>query len=290
MATLSITKLRSLTASKLKELVDANSPVIVMNRSKPVVEIYKVGTAPVPEPTPTPTPDPTPDPTPTPGPTAGLPSEVVGRKWTVMAPFSKAGSTDSPENLQILKAETDSRYKSVFYVSDKGVVFKTRADGVHSPNSKYPRCELREMKDEAWTNGSWSNASGTHTLEGTYSIRHTLVKRPQLCFAQMHDASDDVFECCYDAGKLVCFYEDKAKTIILEPAYIEGTTFSVKLVASGGKTDVYYNGQLKGSVPKSGSGLYWKSGCYLQSNVANWAEAPDAYGEVTISSLKLSVA
>lgn len=223
-----------------------------------------------------------------PTPTIALPSELVGRNWTVMAPFPKVGSTTSPENEYIAKAETDSRYTPYMYLKDGALVFHTPAGGLHTANSKYPRTELREMTDENWTEASWSNKNGTHTLEGDYSITHNLVKRPQLVFAQVHTPSDDLWEAAYDSGKLVVFYENKAKVIELDPAYVLGTKFSFKAVGHDGVFDVYYNGELKGTVPKSASGLYMKSGNYLQSNVKDWGEAPDAYGEVTMYDLKIT--
>lgn len=280
---ISITKLKSLSSTALKKLVETE-PAVVTSRSKPVVEVHKLSSTP----TPPPDPDPGPGPNPPPPPPSGTkPSEMFGRNWTIMAPFNKPGATNSPENLYLSKAEADSRYAAVLYAKNGGWAFKTRADGVHSANSKYPRTELREMKDENWEEAAWSNKSGTHTLTGRYSVFMSLIKRPQVVLAQIHDDSDDVMQVAYDDGKLVAFYDDKAKVITLEPNY-QGGTFDIQIMASNSEIRVYYNGAMKGVIPKSGDGWYFKAGTYLQSNVADWSEAPDAYGEVTIYSLKVS--
>lgn len=230
-----------------------------------------------------PNPDPTPDPVP-----ANKPSDITGKLWTVMFPFNKVGATNSPENLYVAKAETDSRTKPYLFLRDGGVVFHTNAGGVHSEHSDYPRTELREMKDEAWTEGKWSNKTGSHTLEGEYSITHNLVKRKQIVFAQAHDSDDDIFEFALDGSKLVVFYNDKSSVITLESNYVLGTKFTIKAVAANSKFDVYYNGSLKGSVPKATSSGYWKTGSYLQTNPSKWGEAADAWGEVSIYKVKAS--
>lgn len=215
------------------------------------------------------------------------PSAVVGTKWTVMAPFYKVGSTSSPENLPILQAEKDSRYATVMYPENGGITFKANAGGAHSANSKYARAELREMKDDAWTNGSWTNTSGTHTLEGEVSVTHNFVKRPQLVFAQIHDGSDDVLQLAVDGSKVVLFYNDKTSVVDLG-TYTPNQKMTYKLVAAGSKVEVYFNGVKKHDVPKSGSGWYFKTGSYLQTNVADWAEASTATGAVTIYSVKVT--
>ena len=50
--------------------------------------------------------------------------------------------------------------------------------------------------------------------------------------------------------------------------------------------DVFYNGEHKTDIMKSGSGWYWKVGAYVQSNPSK-GEAPDAAGEVVVYSLKV---
>ena len=58
----------------------------------------------------------------------------------------------------------------------------------------------------------------------------------------------------------------------------------LRIEADSGGVRVYYNGVLKATYPKHGSGWYFKAGVYTQSNLAQ-GDAPDAYGEVVIYSL-----
>jgi Ni/Co efflux regulator RcnB len=219
--------------------------------------------------------------------TGTVPSAVVGKKWTVMAPFSKKGSTTSPENLPILQAEKDPRYKDVLRLVGGAVSFRATADGTHSANSKYPRCELREMKDEAWSNAAWSNKTGTHTIEGTYAVTHTFKARPQLAFVQIHDGGDDVLQVSVDRDTVALFYNDK-KTRVELGTFKPGEKMKVKLVAKESKVEVYYNDEKRADVPKTGTSWYFKTGAYLQTNVTDWGEEAGAYGEVTIHALKVT--
>ena len=57
-------------------------------------------------------------------------------------------------------------------------------------------------------------------------------------------------------------------------------TLSVRqLVATDGRIDVLYNGRPAGSIPRSGSGWYFTTGSYLQSNTEK-GDAADAVGKV----------
>jgi len=50
---------------------------------------------------------------------------------------------------------------------------------------------------------------------------------------------------------------------------------------------VYYNDILKVSYNKSGSGYYFKAGCYTQTNISK-GDSASSYGEVTIYNLQVS--
>ena len=55
-------------------------------------------------------------------------------------------------------------------------------------------------------------------------------------------------------------------------------------VAADGHIRAVYNGTPKGEIVKSGSGWYFKTGTYVQSN-PSWGEASDAVGQVVLYSL-----
>lgn len=222
---------------------------------------------------------PTPPPS-TPPPTGAYPSSVLDlRNWTIMLP---TGSQGDPDNDYIIgRAIPDTLYVP----STGGVVFKTRADGVHSPNSKYPRTEARQMADQNWTKAAWTATSSVlHSLECDLSIdTRNLSKRPRVNGMQIHDGSDDVCQIMRREGMgLGLMHNDGASWISIDPAYQDGTRFVCKIEVQSGRIRVFYNGVKKVDIAKTGSGWYWKFGCYMQTNVADWGESPSAYGMVTV--------
>ena len=66
-----------------------------------------------------------------------------------------------------------------------------------------------------------------------------------------------------------------------------GKKFTVKIVTKDEKINVYYNDILKVSYNKSGSGYYFKAGCYTQTNISK-GDSASSYGEVTIYNLQVS--
>lgn len=276
MSEISISKLKQLNTAGWKALPD---PTTVTSYRKPIKRLVGVGVI-------EPAPEPTPEPTPTPPP-SGKPSELVGRNWTVMAPFNKPGATNSPENLYIAKAEIDSRYKPIFYINSQGgVVFRCHAGGVHSPNSQYPRTELREMKDENWNETKWSNTSGVHTMTLRESVKHNLVAKPEVVVAQIHGGDDDLVQIKLEGNMMKVVYNDGANKITIDPNYVHGTPFDLILKAYIGKVEVIYN-MTRYTISASGGQNYFKAGCYLQTNPSK-GDDPNAWGEVIIYSLKIT--
>ena len=80
-------------------------------------------------------------------------------------------------------------------------------------------------------------------------------------------------------------YDDGKSEQVIDPNYVLGTPYHVRIVAADSKVDVLYNGEKKAELPLSGSGWYWKVGAYVQSSTDK-GESPDATGEVTVYSLK----
>lgn len=241
--------------------------------------------APAPSPTPTPTPPP-PNPQP-----AGLPHDVVGVNWRVDSPLVPAEpGKDGVERYPILQAEKDDRYKPYLYLdTDGGAVFRAPVVGrTTSSSTKYVRTELREATNSTGTEAKWSNQDGrAHVLEGEYSITHTLTKRKQVVFAQIHGGSDDVLQLALNDNQLVLFYNEKKSVVTLEPNYVLGTKFKATISAVGSRVKIYYNNVQKADISKSGTTWYFKAGSYPQSNVNDWGESSSATATVTIYSLKV---
>jgi len=127
----------------------------------------------------------------------------------------------------------------------------------------------------------------------------TLVKKPQVVTAQIHDASSDVIEILADKlgshanadGSFgICVrFKGVEQNTCLDSHYVLGTRYVLKIVAADGHIRIYYNNVQKFDFANSSSGLYFKAGSYVQSNSTNKGfDAPDAYGRVAIYGLQLT--
>jgi poly(beta-D-mannuronate) lyase len=209
------------------------------------------------------------------------PSDVLDlRNWTIMLP---TGSQGDPDNRYVI-GET---IPDVLFVRDGGVVFQANAGGFHSPNSKFARCEAREMKDDDWTKAAWKS-SESHSLECDLAIDVSgLAKRKRINGMQIHDGGDDVCQIMVDGTKLQLAHDDGRSFELIDDNYT-GERFTCRIAVANNRIKVFYNGAQKVDIPKSGSGWFWKMGCYLQSDVPNHHEDPDATGAVTIWRYALS--
>ncbi len=175
-----------------------------------------------------------------------------------------------------------------FHVNEakNGVVFQAHAGGATTKNSSYPRSELREMTNSGKTKANWSNSSGTHTMFVRQAITHLPAAKPEVVAGQIHDDSDDVIMIRLEGSHL--FVEGDGDNLgDLDTQYSLGSVFTVNIEASAGRIKVWYNGVLKVDYTKSSSGLYFKAGCYTQSNTKK-GDSASAYGEVIIYDLKVS--
>lgn len=222
-----------------------------------------------------------------PPPPAITPSSVLGlANWKLTLPVNTPheGSPDEVQQPELASYSSDQFFHLT--TAKDGVVFRANAGGATTSNSGYPRSELREMTNSGKTKASWSNTSGTHTMTVRQAITHLPVVKPELVAAQIHDSSDDVIMVRLEGKHL--FIESGGKNIgTLDPAYQLGTVYTVKIEASGGRIKVWYNDALKVDVAKSGSGWYFKAGCYTQSSPKK-GESADAYGEVVIYSVSVT--
>jgi hypothetical protein len=216
-------------------------------------------------------------------PGTALPSTVLDlSNWYLTLPTGKSGSPDT-----VYQPKLDTYTSTAFRLNsaENGVVFTATAGGVTTSGSKYPRSELREMAGDR--KAGWSNKSGTHTLVARQAITKLPPVKPEIVSAQIHDGSDDVMQVRLEGKRLMTQYNDGQSEITMDSAYVLGTVFEVRIVAADSKVKVYYNGKLKATINKSGSGWYFKSGSYLQSNTSK-GDKPTAAGEVVIYALKVT--
>jgi len=165
-----------------------------------------------------------------------------------------------------------------------GVVFRANAGGVTTENSDYPRSELREMIDGDLA--SWSNESGTHTLEVRQAVTRLPEVKPHVVTAQIHGGDDDVVLVRLEGEELKAEYDDGDSEIVIDPAYELGTPYDLRITAADSRIEIFYNGELAAEIPRSGSGWYFKTGAYVQSNPEK-GDDPDAVAEVVIYSLQV---
>lgn len=176
-----------------------------------------------------------------------------------------------------------------FFVRGASVVFRAHCGGNGTPNSKYPRSELREMKPGGRERAAWSSKVGVHTMRLTQAITATPKKKPHVVAGQIHDARDDVVMVRLEGKRL--FVESGGDEIgLLDPAYRLGTIFTVAIVADRLGIAVSYTNGLRDSavhLPKRVvTGAYFKAGCYTQSNTSKGDKAA-AFGEVVVYALEV---
>jgi hypothetical protein len=213
---------------------------------------------------------------PAPG-SAVRPSQLLDlHNWYLTLPTGTAGKPDTVE-----QPDLDGYSSSFFQVDPQrdGVVFTANAGGVTTKNSTYPRSELREMNGDQ--KASWSNRTGTHTLTVRQAVTELPKAKPELVTAQIHDEESDVMEVRLEDKRLIAQYADGKEEFVVDPDYALGTPYDLRLVATDGRIDVVYNGKPAGSIAQSGTGWYFKTGSYLQSNTEK-GDAADAVGKVVL--------
>jgi predicted nucleic acid-binding Zn ribbon protein len=202
--------------------------------------------------------------------------------WYLTLPTGKKGSPDT------VHAPELARYSSTWFHPDDAtgaLVLTANAGGATTKGSAYPRSELREMNGKKMA--SWSNTSGTHTLEVRQAVTALPKAKPEVVTAQVHDASSDVLEVRLEGTKLIAQYNDGKTDVTLDPRYTLGTVYDVKIVAASGRIQVFYNGAKKVDIARKGSGWYFKSGCYVQSNTSRGDKA-SAVGTVELYRLDVT--
>lgn len=232
---------------------------------------------------------------------ATLPSQVLDlTNWKITLPIDGKGGTTiggaSCTPIEVKQPALASYSIDPWFkvnAAGDGVAFRANIEGCTTSSSGYPRSELREMTSGGTANASWSTTSGTHTMELTEAVTHLPVVKPETVFAQIHDAADDVFIAKATAqpdgtARLAIDHNGTVWGSVLDGAYVLGTRFTLKVVAGGGYIDIYYNGVQKVHQALSATGCYFKAGNYTQSNIVKGMDAPGAYGEVVLYSVKLT--
>jgi len=195
------------------------------------------------------------------------------------------GSGSKPKEVgppQLAKYEL----KPWFY-TDNGVdvVFRANVDGVTTSNSGYPRSELRQLKGNGDL-AAWSNRNETWSMECELAFTHLPGGKPHVVGMQIHgdDNTDDLTVLRLEGNDLYVTKQDDTHYDLIDGSYSLGTWITVKVIAKkGGGIDWYYNGVKVATVAGVWSGLYFKTGAYVQANESNGT----GYGEVKLRSVKI---
>lgn len=172
---------------------------------------------------------------------------------------------------------------SEFFRNSDGLIFRVPSNGATTSGSKYPRSELREMKNG--TEYYWTTAQGgelTATLEVDELPVTKEGKKGRIVIGQIHGPDDELCRLYYDNGTLY-FYDDKAGSKRKETKFVlkspDGKEPQIKLdekfdysiLVKGGYLTVQAN--YKGVTYKAsekigsfwkGKKLYFKAGVYSQ--------------------------
>lgn len=221
-----------------------------------------------------------PPPAAAPAPDHRVPGDVLDlRGWYLTLP------TGEPEDPDTVHQPDLAAYSGPHFRLDDartGVVFSANAGGATTEGSRYPRSELREM--DGTEKAAWSNRTGRHTLTVRQAVLALPLVKPEVVVAQIHDAEDDVLLVRCEGSRLLVEWDDGDSEAVLDPAYRLGTPYELRIVATGERVEIFYDGVRAAEVPASGSGWYFKAGVYVQSN-PDKGEAPDAVGEVVVEQL-----
>lgn len=233
-------------------------------------------------------PNPADQPAPTPPASSAVyPSNVINlSNWKLTLPI-KAQDDNGPE--EIMQPQLASFAMAPYFQLNpqkNGVVFQAPVGGVTTQNSKYSRSELREMASNGYKKASWSSALGINTMTIRQAITHLPAVKNEVVAGQIHNAEEYIILIRLNGSTL--FVQAEGENIgTLDNNYVLGTVFDVQISASNGRIRVLYNGSQKAEYTRSGSGYYFKAGCYTQSNPSK-GDNPNDFGQVVIYGLQVS--
>lgn len=163
-----------------------------------------------------------------------------------------------------------------------GVRMRAHVGGaVTSARTKHARCEYRELNADG-TPAAWSATDGrTHRLDLRLAVAALPPARPRLVFAQIHDGDDDVAQIGVEGSRVWARFGDDGEDVVFDDTYRAGDALTVSLEVFLDTVRVYHGDEWVMSHPVTGTSLYFKAGCYVQSTAEREGN-PGAYGEVVL--------
>jgi hypothetical protein len=149
------------------------------------------------------------------------------------------------------------------------------------------------MTPDGKSGASWSPVVGRHTLTITQQISKLPTRKPEVVAGQIHDGPGYVLLVWVrgngDGTAQVIARGQGVDDVTLLPAYVLGSLLLVQIEATNSTITCALNDQPPAfTMPWTGSGAYYKAGCYTQSNVTIPGEDPNSGGEVLIRSLAVT--
>ena len=181
------------------------------------------------------------------------PKSDFSNQWKLTLP-------DSRETLEVTKS-----HEPFYKYTHEGITFTCRSNSGTTPNTKYSRCELREMnngKPVSWETGR------PHKLSFTFKIISKPTKRPKIVVGQIHDDKDDVIELLanFETGVYEVIHNTSHYGILIPKLELDkfyDVTISTSLK---GIQTTCGDQKVMVSTKKSVKNCYFKAGNYLQSN------------------------
>lgn len=158
----------------------------------------------------------------------------------------------------------DYKDDNFFIDEDEYVVMIVPGNSVKTPNTKYSRCELREMSEDgklaAWT----PDDGGEHLMSWTGAIDELPTEKREMVFGQIHDAVDDVIRLKLVEKEFWLMYKDTPLTL-LDPDYTLGKLMNISIKCKAGVVGVKCNDVIhEFKTSKKYKGCYFKVGNYQQ--------------------------
>lgn len=193
--------------------------------------------------------------------------------WKLTLPI---GGKGKPKEIYPIGVYADEN----FYIEDDFMVMVVPENGVTTPNSKYPRCELREVSSNGKL-ASWSTEDKMeHSLSWQGSIDELPMVKSEMVFGQIHDANDDVLRLKLVNKEFAVMIKD-VKVFILDDNYQLGTLMSIEIACKGRFLTVTYNGKTTDTIKFN----YPYSGCYFK--VGNYQQGKKGKSKVKIKNVVL---
>lgn len=204
--------------------------------------------------------------------------------WKLTIPFDDNGDGEADEvTMPTLRYFEDPEF---FFLSNTkdSILFRAPCGAPATANSKYPRSELREMKKGGKEKASWGTGDGkVHNLTLEAAVTAVPLKKPHVVCAQIHDETDDLLMVRME-GKKLFIERNELEPVMLDKNYELGSFFHLMIIADHGRIRVFFEQKQVMEWKVEASGLYFKAGCYTQSNLSR-GDAPDSFGEVEIRKL-----